>query len=305
MAWRILRSAFAGLASVPATKNLMLRREPRFWLAKCQLSTSSTSKRISAVLEEKGVRITFQSQQTAVFPYFWLRDNCSKSREPSSHQKTYTSLTIPLHVKARNLRADDSWLHVEWDDGHESSFDVEFLQRFAPSEENLRKAHVAGSTIDWDGKTLSELPQIGYETVHSSEKGLFQVLQLLLKYGVCLLQGVPTVQGEVVKVAQKLTGQPHLQATIYGSTWDVQSKMDPENIAYTTYGLEPHQDLCYYEGTPGIQLLHCIRFDECVQGGENNFVDGFAVANRLRTEFPDDFEALCSVGQIMCPNHGH
>ena len=31
---------------------------------------------------------------------------------------------------------------------------------------------------------------------------------------------------------------------------------------YTTEAIGAHMDLCYYESPPGLQLLHCLRFDE-------------------------------------------
>jgi gamma-butyrobetaine dioxygenase len=37
---------------------------------------------------------------------------------------------------------------------------------------------------------------------------------------------------------------------------------DPINVAYSTLGLVMHQDLVYYESPPGLQLLHCMRFDD-------------------------------------------
>lgn len=33
-------------------------------------------------------------------------------------------------------------------------------------------------------------------------------------------------------------------------------------MAYSTLGLVMHQDLVYYESPPGLQLLHCMRFDQ-------------------------------------------
>ena len=35
----------------------------------------------------------------------------------------------------------------------------------------------------------------------------------------------------------------------------------PSDIAYTPMELPLHMDLTYNESTPGLQLLHCLRFD--------------------------------------------
>ena len=50
------------------------------------------------------------------------------------------------------------------------------------------------------------------------------------------------------------------------------------NLAYTTEALGPHMDLCYYESPPGLQLLHCMRNDDGVVGGESLLIDAFSVA---------------------------
>ena len=36
-----------------------------------------------------------------------------------------------------------------------------------------------------------------------------------------------------------------------------------------------HQDLVYYESGPGVQLLHCVQFDDSVEGGFLTFLDLF------------------------------
>ena len=58
----------------------------------------------------------------------------------------------------------------------------------------------------------------------------------------------------------------------------LQSEPEAINIAYTNVGLAPHVDLMYLESPPGLQFLHCVRFDEDVKGGESTLVDVFHVA---------------------------
>lgn len=46
----------------------------------------------------------------------------------------------------------------------------------------------------------------------------------------------------------------------------------------------------YYDDIPGVQLLHCVQND--VAGGENGFVDGFNVCQKLKESDPKAFETL-------------
>lgn len=51
-------------------------------------------------------------------------------------------------------------------------------------------------------------------------------------------------------------------------------------------------DLVYYESPPGLQLLHCTRFDEEVQGGASTFLDCFEMAEVRRGASP---HAVCTL----------
>jgi Taurine catabolism dioxygenase TauD, TfdA family len=53
---------------------------------------------------------------------------------------------------------------------------------------------------------------------------------------------------------------------------------DPINVAYSNLGLDLHIDLAYYESPPGLQLLHCLQFDDDVVGGLSQLLDGYRVA---------------------------
>mmetsp|Transcript_20136 Transcript_20136/g.51384 ORF Transcript_20136/g.51384 Transcript_20136/m.51384 type:complete len:433 (-) Transcript_20136:2602-3900(-) len=243
---------------------------------------------------DDGIEVHF-GDEVSVFPFIWLKDNCSKGREETSRQKKYSSLSIPLDLKAQSASFESQTLEVAWEDGETSSFPYTFLKQFSLSSDSFEQSTRKIAVKTWEKESLCSLPFLKYEDIVSTSEGLFKLMNTVAEYGVCILSDVPSQKGAVGEVGHRLSGQDYLQTTIYGEYWDVYSKADSDNIAYTTYGLEAHQDLCYYEGTPGIQLLHCLKFDDCVDGGENNFVDGFAVAKRLQQEQPEHFRTLCDL----------
>ena len=49
-----------------------------------------------------------------------------------------------------------------------------------------------------------------------------------------------------------------IKQTHYGDDFEVYTKANPNNLAYTSAGLGLHTDLTYYSYMPGTQLLHCI-----------------------------------------------
>ena len=76
-----------------------------------------------------------------------------------------------------------------------------------------------------------------------------------------------------------------------------------ENLAYTSEAIGPHMDLCYYESPPGLQLLHCLQFDEDVSGGGSLLVDAFAVAEAVRAASPAAFQTLSTVPATFLKDH--
>jgi len=76
---------------------------------------------------------------------------------------------------------------------------------------------------------------------------------------------------------------------------DVISKEKPTNIAHTPAELPFHMDDCYYESPPGLQFLHRIRNDACVEGGESVLLDAFAVVEEMRKRYPWHFSTLARV----------
>ena len=83
----------------------------------------------------------------------------------------------------------------------------------------------------------------------------------------------------------------------------VRSEPDPINIAYTPVGLDFHQDMPYYESPPGLQMLHCMRFDANVVGGESTFLDALTMAEILQEQDPEAFEVLCTIPASFQKDH--
>jgi len=77
--------------------------------------------------------------------------------------------------------------------------------------------------------------------------------------------------------------------------FDVYDFGSTANLAYNSVALPLHMDVVHLESAPGIQLLHAIEYDDCVEGGNSILVDMFEAARLLRERFPKDFEVLTRV----------
>ena len=113
-------------------------------------------------------------------------------------------------------------------------------------------------------------------------------MQELRRTGLTLVKEVPRSLAGLESVT-RLVG--NVKWTHYGSFWNVRSKPDANNLAYTGSTLGLHTDLPFYCYTPGVQFLHCIKQAQG-DGGDNVFSDGFSVAEKIRADFPTQFELL-------------
>ena len=52
----------------------------------------------------------------------------------------------------------------------------------------------------------------------------------------------------------------------------VESVPQPINVAYSSAYLSYHMDLVYYESPPGLQFLHCVRYEEVLNIEPSNMV---------------------------------
>jgi gamma-butyrobetaine dioxygenase len=81
-----------------------------------------------------------------------------------------------------------------------------------------------------------------------------------------------------------------VRETNYGPLFEVRTRVDPNNLAYTNLGLGCHLDNPYRDPVPGLQLLHCL--ESSTEGGESILQDGFMAATILRQENPGHFATL-------------
>lgn len=250
---------------------------------------------------EKYLEITHQAFESR-FHFVWLRDNCSKSLS-SSHQKLHRSGDIlgvrPLDVQALS---DDKGIQISWSDNTTSEFPFEWLQKNAYDSKTRSIAQIQQDEADmrvlWTDASLKQrggIPSLSYRDVMEDDQVLLKWLHHLIVYGVCHIKDVPYADSSnFEKVSQRLGP---LRDTMYDRVFHVVAVDNPNNMAYTNLPLPYHQDLCYYEDMPGVQLLHC-KINE-VEGGENGFVDGFAVCQALKEQYPEAFDTLARVKQTF------
>jgi len=223
----------------------------------------------------------------------WLRDNAldSKTRNKNNGQRLISVLDIPVNTYIKSASLDKKGKNVTLKFLPKEK-QVKFSSRWLVTHAYDKKKNNSKVWIDPDLKTwtktsLKKIPIIGYKTAISNKKLFLKWLKSLHYYGFAKMVGCEKKSGIVIKIA-KLFG--YVRETNYGKWFDVKSKTNAVNLAYTNLALKAHTDNPYRDPVPTIQILHCIK--SSTKGGDSKVVDGFKAALRLKKENKKYFNLL-------------
>ena len=238
------------------------------------------------------VVIEWADGRVSPFHHVWLRDNCPCDQCVYSvtREQVFESVDAAEDLQPLATRIDtDGCLRIDWQDGHLSRFDPGWLRAHAYDDES-RAERLAGRPQPrlWHGDL--QLPVFDYTALMNDNAALLQWLLAVRDIGLTQVRGVPTEPGSLKSIAQRIS---FIRESNFGVLFNVQSKADADSNAYTAFNLPLHTDLPTRELQPGLQFLHCLVND--AEGGESIFVDGFAIADALRQEEPQLFEALSEI----------
>ncbi|XP_039198167.1 gamma-butyrobetaine dioxygenase isoform X2 [Crotalus tigris] len=280
-------------------KNFSLSRKP--WLRSARVVTQAiqtlnigtTIQKVETLEKKQFICVHWEDGSESLYPSVWLRDNCQCPdcflHSAKARKLLLENLDININVKDVTL-TEQKKVNIVWPDDHTSEFEAEWLKKRCFSDQARAKAQeeLFLSERQYWGSDL-ELPTMDFEEVLHNDESAYKWLVTLKKVGIVLLRGAAIKQGEILKLGQRIG---FLRLTFYGPTWQVQDKMDANNVAYTSEKLSFHTDYPVLQFPPGIQFLHCIK--QTSTGGESEVVDGFHVANKFKEQNPYAFKILTS-----------
>lgn len=230
-------------------------------------------------------------------PVCWILDN-DAAVVHTSGQRTqslfdrFPAADVSLLPRLRSALLVDNGARASFSfvDGSSATIDCDRFAKYA-----LRgPLSCAGTEASGSSRVVtdaSQLERVPFDAFTAADNG--EVLALLARDGLLLVEGCPDADDSVLRLGRAVDV---VLPTLYGTHWSVRSapREGPHrNIAYSAEFLDFHQDLAYYEAMPGLQLLHCRRFDDSVTGGDSFFLDGFLLGETVRERHPEAFEALC------------
>ena len=253
----------------------------------------SLFKSVKVINSGKAILLSRKNGSQIRYHSTWLRDNSNdpETRDRNNGQRLISISDIPVNTYIESASLDKKGKNIT----------VKFLPkkkqvRFSSSwlefhaydkKRNNSKVWIDPDLKTWSKNSLKRIPLISYKNAKSNKKLLLNWLRSLHCYGFAKITGCEKKSGTVIKIA-KLFG--YVRETNYGKWFNVKSKTNAVNLAYTNLGLQAHTDNPYRDPVPTIQILHCLK--SSTKGGDSKVVDGFNAALRLKKESKKYFDLL-------------
>ena len=219
---------------------------------------------------------------------FWLRERVDGEEflDKGTQQRLFDPTTLSSEISINTATINKQFLEIDFNDGIKSKLNIDKLALEFSNEDTVIRSI---PKIKWNS-TLENIKDFEYQDGFFDSKEMYDLLVSFYKYGFVIIKNIPTEDNFIVKFANSIGS---VRRTNFGEYFDVKSKPDPNDLAYTSLELSPHTDNPYRNPVPCIQLLHCIVSE--VTGGLSTLVDGFTVTEDLKKENSDFYKILSEV----------
>ncbi|CAG8598490.1 8153_t:CDS:2 [Ambispora gerdemannii] len=229
------------------------------------------------------------NELTSKFHPFWLRDHCRcpECYHQVTKQRLVNTFTIPKDIKASSVNATSDGLNIVWsNDNHSSFFKWNWLRIHSYDPPIINRENQLTSQVFWNSQMMRNfLPILPFENVMHTREGLTQMLKNLDQYGITFVSNVPVNTKDTEALARRIC--------FIRGFYDFTPSLEHGDTAYTTLALKAHTDTTYFTDPIGLQMFHLLEFNG--KGGESLFVDGFHVANLLKSQNPRAYKTLSTI----------
>tara|TARA_B100001173_G_scaffold285071_1_gene271781 strand:+ start:507 stop:1610 length:1104 start_codon:yes stop_codon:yes gene_type:complete len=238
-------------------------------------------------LNENKVYFNNGSVKKEIHP-FWLRERVDGEEflDKGTQQRLFDPTSLDNEILINKANINNKILEIDFNDGVNSKLNIDKLALEFSNEDTVIKSI---PKIKWNS-SLKNIKDFDYQENFFESKEMYDLLVSFYKYGFVVIKNIPTNDNFIVKFANSIGS---VRRTNFGEYFDVKSKSDPNDLAYTSLGLTPHTDNPYRNPVPNIQLLHCIENE--VTGGLSTLVDGFTVTEDLKIENLNFYKILTEV----------
>ena len=211
----------------------------------------------------------------------WLRERLIGEDfvDQNNLQRLYEPSLIDQSLSIMDVIVKDKFLNITFSDGVNGNINIDEIY------DEINFIDCIPHKKIWE-KT-DKLQIFDNKKIHQDKNNLIEMLRSFYEYGYVIIENTKAEESEVINFAEKIGP---VRTTNWGKLFNVVSKPNPNDLAYTALELKSHSDNPYRKPVPGIQLLHCIANEST--GGDSSLVDGFSVAEFLKDNYEDFYEIL-------------
>ncbi len=219
---------------------------------------------------------------------FWLRERVEGEEflDNTTQQRLFDPSSINTEIIIKEVNIREGFLEINFNDGVNSKLKIDKIATEFSKKDTVIKSI---KKIKWNS-TLSNVKNYTYSENFFESKEMYDLLVSFYEYGFVIIKNVPNENNFIVNFANSIGS---VRRTNFGEHFNVRSKPNPNDLAYTTLSLSPHTDNPYRNPVPCIQLLHCIENE--VKGGLSTLVDGYTVTENLKKKDQDAYNILSEV----------
>ena len=237
-------------------------------------------------LENNKVFFENQGLKKEIHP-FWLRERVNGDNfvDKRTQQRLFDPTELEGNIKIDSLSLSNDYLEIIFNDGVHTKLAIKNILKEFSNINDVK--HI--KKIKWDS-SLKNLNNFEFNENFFEDEEMYKALINFYQYGFVIFKKVPTKNDFIVNFANSIGS---IRRTNFGEYFNVKSKPNPNDLAYTSLPLAPHTDNPYRNPVPCIQILHCIENE--VSGGLSTLVDGFTVTEQLKKDFPDYYKILTEI----------
>ena len=237
------------------------------------------------------LEITWCDGKASSHHALWLAENdpAPEVLHPRSRETLLSPLDFPSDLKVKDVTIiNGNSVQVVWSHNlPDSYFDIAWLYGNAYFEKDKMDG---GQCVLWNRETQPTPPSFEGQAALNSPEIMLEWLEALRDYGVARLTGLENKDGLLMEVVESIGV---IRASNFGQMYTLEIKDDPDSNAFTSDALLQHIDMPTRECPHGLQFLFCR--ENTTSGGEGIYVDGYRIAEDLKSEDPESYQTLCEI----------
>ena len=165
----------------------------------------------------------------------WLRErlNGSEFVDQNNLQRLYEPSLLDDNLLIDTHSVSGNVLNVEFSDGTKGSYNIDDLYNEINNIDLIPEKKI------WN-VSEQNLEIFDNNKIFENKKELINMLKVFYQYGYVIIENTKAEENEVINFAEKLGP---VRATNFGKLFNVVSKPNPNDLAYTSLPLAPHTDL--------------------------------------------------------------